>query len=153
MTRKSWISGTLDENAIDEKIGDFCDYIDREIETGNLTAKRNGRWSIVISGSSAFIVFGVSNRYLTDDIDICEYNTYQAINELLEDFEMNTSHAEFPFCFPSDYLDRIYIFRSGNYIDVYMPSWSDLAFSKLGSYREQDLLDLNGLDPFDGWDD
>lgn len=58
---------------------------------------------------------------------------------------MNTSHAEFPFCFPSDYLDRIYIFRSGNYIDVYMPSWSDLAFSKLGSYREQDLLDLNGL--------
>ncbi len=97
---------------------------------------------MVIVGGAAFMCDGLTERELTQDIDVIEAS--EPVAKCIPQIpEINTSCAVFLDCLPYGYEDRLVeIPISLTSIRVFRPSLEDLVVMKLRSYRDHDIEDI-----------
>lgn len=97
---------------------------------------------MVVVGGAAFICEGLTERELTQDIDVIEAS--EPVAKCIPEIEeMNANCAAFLDCLPYGYEDRLVeIPLPLTSIRVFRPSLEDLVVMKLRSYRNHDIEDI-----------
>lgn len=104
------------------------------------------RASVVIVGASALLLYGLSRKGTTKDVDV--YEAEQSIEEMLyADRDFNgrcNAHSQ---CLPYNYEDRLEKIDIDTFaIDIFVPSVEDLAVMKLYRWEAPDIVDLTDSD-------
>lgn len=115
---------------IDENI-----YFSKILEPGT-------RASVVIVGASALLLYGLSRKGATKDVDI--YEAEQSIQAaLFADRDFNSRCNAYSQCLPYNFEDRLEKIDIDTFVlDVYVPSVEDLAVMKLYRWDQPDIIDL-----------
>ena len=121
--------------------------LDEEV---SLTFPQAERIHMIIVGGGALVLMEYISRS-THDIDVL--NVSHQIQEIMEQYDMNTRVMTYINNFPYNYEDRIQpVNVDGKIIDFYTASLEDIVIAKLYGYRDNDYNDICAPDVLRGID-